>query len=167
MDFKKKVCGLAVFLLGLSGTTLHAFQAADQFDHDTISICIWQMVGRRNYSIDSGVLRVCDGSVTAGDAKWNHNSLKFRACAAQDAAQVQIWAGFRHYNRNCRHVVGLRGGSNSHLYLARNGAEGYDNMLGLRLLEFALAPDSGISIRLLPQAIKLPYIDIKASITTI
>jgi beta-galactosidase len=141
MDFKKTVCGLAVcLLLGLSGTTLHAFEAADQFDHDTISSGAWQMVGRGHCSIDGGVLRVCDGYVTTGNAQWNHYSLKFRARAAEDAAQVQIWAGFRHYNRDYRYVVALRGGSNNHLYLARYGAEGYDKMLGLKPLEFAPAP---------------------------
>jgi hypothetical protein len=100
MDFKA-VCGLAVSILwGLSGTPLHAFEAADQFDHDTISRGVWQTVGRGPCSIEDGILRVRDGSVTAGDAEWNHYSLKFRARAVDGAAQVRIWAGFRHYNRD-------------------------------------------------------------------
>jgi hypothetical protein len=141
MDFKRTVYGLAVcIVLGFAVSTLHAVEVADQFDQDTISSGAWQTVGRGHYSVNGGVLRVQDGYVTTGDAEWKHYSLKFRARAVKETPQVQIWAGFRHYNRDYRYVVALRGGSNNHLYLARYGAEGYDKFLGLEPLDFSPMP---------------------------
>ncbi|MCK5563985.1 MAG: DUF1080 domain-containing protein [Planctomycetes bacterium] len=150
MVFNRVVYGLAVcILLCLSATTLYAAEMTDKFDDDTIGSGVWQTVGRGQYSVNDGVLRVSDGYVTTGDDEWDNYSLKFRARAPQDARQVQIWAGFRNFNRDYRYVVALRGGSNNHLYLARYGAEGYDKMLDLKPLEFAPAPGQWYTIEVI------------------
>lgn len=138
---KKSVRCLAVcVVLCLTGLTLQASEFADPFEQDTIHSGVWKTIGRGSFSVNDGILRTQDGYVAAGDANWCNYSLKFKARVPADAPQVQIWAGFRHFNRDYRYVVALRGGNNNHLYLARYGAEGYDKFLGTEPLDFSPAP---------------------------
>lgn len=125
---------------GFAGET-HPFPLfEDAFSSNGIADGVWKTHSRGQFSISNGVLRVTDGWVTAGDPEWNNYSMHFRARAPESARQVQIWAGFRCYNRDYRYVVALRGGPNNQLYLARYGAEGYDKMLDEIALDFSPAP---------------------------
>ncbi|MDR1282966.1 MAG: hypothetical protein LBK99_19410 [Opitutaceae bacterium] len=73
----------------------------------------------------------------------NHRDveIRFRCRAPEAAPEVQVWAGFRARDRHHRYVVGLRGGNNDHLYLARYGTAGASRFLGIAPLEFS--PETG------------------------
>ncbi|MGI6265361.1 MAG: glycoside hydrolase family 2 protein, partial [Acutalibacteraceae bacterium] len=121
-----------------------AFQptlTADTFDKD------FQSFDRGCFAAENGVLTVADGWVASRAAMPDNFAFTFTARCAEDVPQVQIWAGFKHYSRDYRYVVALRGGNNNHLYLARMGAEGYDKMLALRPLEFSPMPGVWYTIK--------------------
>lgn len=107
---------------------------------------VWNTWDRGSFVCKEDFAEIAEGWISTADANFENLSFEFEACAPEDAAQVQIWAGFRHYSRDYRYVVALRGGGNNHLYLARLGAEGYDKMLALRPLEFL--PMLGVWYRL-------------------
>jgi len=123
-----------------TGKTFNFPEFNESFAVDSIENGTWQTFDRGEFTIQEGVLRVTDGWVSTGDEQWNNYSMTFRARAPETARQVQIWAGFRQYNRDYRYVVALRGGPNNQLYLARYGAEGYDKMLDEIPLDFTPAP---------------------------
>lgn len=100
----------------------------------------WLRHDRGEFDVADGVLTVADGWVSAADCTLSDVTLEFAARAPFEATGVQIWAGFRHFSRDYRYVVALRGGNNNHLYLARMGAEGYDKMLALRPLTWSPMP---------------------------
>lgn len=98
---------------------------------------VWRVYGRREgCSYESGVLTTEDCWAAAEHLQMENFDFRFSARAPESAAQVQIWACFRQFNRDYRYMVGLRGGANKQLYLARLGAVGYDQMLALRPLEW-------------------------------
>lgn len=107
----------------------------------------WRTYDRGSFQAEGGVLTVTDGWAAAENVRLENFVFEFSARAPEDAPQVQIWAGFRHYSRDYRYVVALRGGNNNHLYLARMGAEGYDKMLALRPLEWSPLPGVWYHIR--------------------
>lgn len=100
----------------------------------------WITHDRGEFRVNGDVLTVAGGWVSAADVALSDTVFEFAARAPEDGTNVQIWAGFRHFSRDYRYVVALRGGSNNHLYLARMGAEGYDKMLALRPLEWTPMP---------------------------
>lgn len=108
----------------------------------------WQFHDRGSFESHDGVLTITDGWASAEAPESGNYILDFSARAPEDAAQVQIWAGFRHYSRDYRYVAALRGGNNNHLYLARLGAEGYDKMLALRPLEWSPQPGIWYQLRI-------------------
>lgn len=67
-----------------------------------------------------------------------------KARAPKDAEQVQIWAGFRAYNRFDRYVLGLKGGLQDDIYLMRLGYMGTDEFLGYVRLGFIRYRENGI-----------------------
>ncbi|NDV61565.1 hypothetical protein G0Q06_03800 [Puniceicoccales bacterium CK1056] len=118
----------------------------DSFEVDRLSGGTWSTFNNGEFVVQDGVLRVTDGWAVAGGSDLSDYMMKFRARSPEDARQVQIWAGFRHHNRDFRYVVALRGGANNHLYLARYGAEGYDKILDLTPLDFSPAPGTWYDI---------------------
>ncbi len=100
----------------------------------------WQAFDRGTFSAENGVLQVTDGWVASQKEMPENFVFEFSARCPENELGVQIWAGFKHYSRDYRYVVALRGGNNNHLYLARMGAEGYDKMLDLRPLEDSPMP---------------------------
>jgi len=131
-----------------AGTTYKFPVFEDSFDVDGVSSGAWTTYGRGDFTVQDGILSVTDGWVASGESDWNNYAMSFRARAPQSARQVQIWAGFRHHNRDYRYVVALRGGNNNQLYLARYGAEGYDKMLDEVALDFTPAPGTWYTIKL-------------------
>ncbi|MBM4153087.1 MAG: hypothetical protein FJ220_06165, partial [Kiritimatiellaceae bacterium] len=115
-------------------------QLDENFETDGIASGVWKTFDRGQFSISNGILSVTDGWVVAGNTNWSNYSMTFRARSPETSRQVQIWAGFRHYSRDYRYVVALRGGNNNQLYLARYGAEGYDQMLDEVPLDFSPTP---------------------------
>lgn len=126
-------------------------------------------VGRGACDIRDGVLRSRGSYALFGSPDMKDYSFSFRARASKDAEQVQIWAGFRTYNRFDRYVVGIKGGLQDDLYLMRTGYMGTDEFMGVRPLGFHPVPGEwymvrvevcGSRIRVFVGDEKLPYIDV-------
>lgn len=95
--------------------------------------------------------------------------MSFKARAPKGAEQVQIWAGFRAYNRFDRYVAGIKGGLQDDVYLMRTGYMGTDEFMGVRPLGFHPVPGEwysmkvevcGNRIRVFVNGEKEPYIDV-------
>lgn len=97
-------------------------------------------VGRGECEIADGVFRSKGSYACFGDPEWKNYTLSFKARAPRDADQVQIWAGFRAFNRFDRYVVGIKGGLQDDLYLMRMGYMGTDEFMGVRPLGFHPEP---------------------------
>ena len=102
-----------------------------------------------------GICNVADGILTAKEAyaswgtrDWHDYEIRFRARTPQGEDQVQIWAGFREYDRNDRYIIALRGGRQNNLYLSRLGYMGTDEFLALRDLDFHPVPGAWYSFRI-------------------
>ncbi|MCU0858845.1 MAG: hypothetical protein MUC65_10645, partial [Pontiellaceae bacterium] len=119
----------------------------ETFDTDMPASGGWKTFGRGQFSITNGVFSITDGRAAAGSEDWSNYSMTLRARAPESCRQVQIWAGFRHFNRDYRYVVALRGGNNNQLYLARYGAEGCDKMLDEVPLDFSPVPGTWYTLK--------------------
>lgn len=124
------------------------------FNADTLKT-EWNAYDRGSFVAENGVLTVADGWVASRQEMPENFEMVFSARCPEDAPQVQIWAGFKHYSRDYRYVVALRGGNNNHLYLARMGAEGYDKMLDLRPLENSPMPGVWYKLRVVCAGTKI------------
>jgi len=107
-----------------------------------------KIIGRGECAIKGGVLRSKDAYACFGNPEWKNYSISFKARAPKDAEQVQIWTGFRAYNRFDRYIVGLRGGLQDNLYLGRMGYMGTDEMLGLKDLDFHPVPGTWYNMKI-------------------
>lgn len=108
----------------------------------------WTLFGcQENCRYENGVLSTKDCWVANEGVQLENVDFRFSARAPETASQVDIWASFRHFNREYRYMVGLRGGSHKHLCLARLGAVGYDKMLALCPLEWSAMPGVWYQIR--------------------
>lgn len=96
--------------------------------------------GRGECVIADGMFAAEGAYSCFGEAGWKDYVLSFRARAPKNTEQVQIWAGFRAYNRFDRYVVGIKGGLQDDLYLMRLGYNGTDEFLGVRPLGFHPVP---------------------------
>lgn len=83
----------------------------------------------------------------AEDRKWENYEFSFRARVPEDAEQVQIWAGFRNFNRFDRYMVGIKGGLQDDVYLMRSGYMGTDEFMGVRPLGFHPVPGEWYSLK--------------------
>lgn len=102
---------------------------------------LWTLYGNQeNFRFENGILTTRDCWVADESAPLENFDFRFSARAPETAPEAEIWAGFHHANREYRYMVGLRGGSHKHLYLARLGAVGYDRMLALCPLEWSPEP---------------------------
>jgi len=128
------------------------------------------VVGRGSCSIAGGVLKSQGSYATFGNPQWKDYEMSFQARAPKDAGQVQIWAGFRTYNRFDRYVVGIKGGLLDDVYLMRTGYMGMDEFMGVRPLGFHPVPGEwyklrvqvvGNRIRVFVGDSKEPHIDIE------
>ncbi|MDD4922360.1 MAG: glycoside hydrolase family 2 TIM barrel-domain containing protein [Bacteroidales bacterium] len=129
------ICGLIAFTLA---GYAHA-ASTENFDKPTTLL---QTVGRGNCRIEQGVFKSQDSYALFGDKNLKDYSFTFKARAPKNAEQVQIWTGFRAYNRNDRYVFGMSGGLQNNLYLSRMGYMGADEFLALRTLDFH--PEPGV-----------------------
>ncbi|MBN9295814.1 MAG: hypothetical protein J0I41_02335 [Filimonas sp.] len=106
------------------------------------------VTGRGTSTQQQGTLQTQDAYVSLGDSTWRNYTVSFRARSIDTANNVQIWAGFRAYNRNDRYIVALRGGRQNNLYLSRLGYMGTDEFLALRTLDFHPEPNKWYNIRI-------------------
>ncbi|WEK17808.1 MAG: glycoside hydrolase family 2 TIM barrel-domain containing protein [Candidatus Pedobacter colombiensis] len=129
-----------------------------------------EKTGKGLLKIENGVLKSKDAYATFGDADMVNYEFSFRARTPENEKQVQIWSGFRALSRNDRYILGLRGGIENDLYLARLGYMGTDDHLALRHLDFQLTPGKwyDIKVQVVGSRIKvflnkeeLPWIDVQ------
>lgn len=129
-----------------------------------------EITGRGLLKLDQGVLKSKDAYASFGTANMENYEFSFKARSSDKEKEVQIWSGFRASNRNDRYILGLRGGIQNDLYLARLGYMGTDDHLALRHLDFPLIPGKwyDIKVQVVGNRIKvflnkeeLPWIDIK------
>jgi beta-galactosidase len=129
-----------------------------------------EVFGRGTAKVEQGVLKTKDAYMGFGDPESSDYEVSFKARTPKTENQVQIWAGFRASSRNDRYIIGLRGGIQNDLYLARLGYMGTDDHLALRHLDFNLVPGQWYSfkIQVVGNRIKvfldnksLPLIDVK------
>lgn len=106
-----------------------------------------ELVGRGECEISDGVFRSQGSYARFGNPEWKDYSFSFKARAPKDAEQVQIWAGFRAYNRFDRYVVGIKGGLQDDLYLMRMGYMGTDEFMGVRPLGFHPVPGEWYALK--------------------
>ena len=130
---------------------------------------ILKTVGRGECSIADGVFRSKGSYACFGNPEWKNYSMSFKARAPKGAEQVQVWAGFRAYNRFDRYVAGIKGGLQDDVYLMRTGYMGTDEFMGVRPLGFHPVPGEwysmkvevcGNRIRVFVNGEKEPYIDV-------
>lgn len=112
-------------------------QLTEKFDNASMQL---QTVGRGQCSVSNGVFRSKDSYATFGNQNLKNYTATFKARAPKDAEQVQIWAGFRAYNRFDRYVLGLKGGLQDDIYLSRMGYMGTDELLDIRPVDFHPVP---------------------------
>lgn len=101
----------------------------------------WMIEGRGTHGVADGVLHLTGCEAAAGEISWNDYELSFRARAPEDAAQAQIWASVRRTARDSRYVIGVRGGNNNEIYIARYAPNGRQAFLGVQ--ELASPPRPG------------------------
>lgn len=105
-------------------------------------------VGRGTCVVKDGVLTSKDAYVCFGNPEWRNYTVTFRARAPKEAEQVQIWAGFRAYNRNDRYIVGIKGGLQDDLYLSRQGYMGTDELMDICPLGFHPVPGTWYNVKI-------------------
>nr|WP_315146426.1 glycoside hydrolase family 2 TIM barrel-domain containing protein [uncultured Flavobacterium sp.] len=137
---------LALLLLATQ-CTIFAQQFDFKNDFSNASKAL-KTVERGKCTVVDGVLKSKDAYAKFGNPDWKNYTVKFKARAPKSADQVQIWAGFRAFNRNDRYVVGLRGGLQNSLYLSRMGYMGTDEFLGLRVLNFKPVPGTWYDLKI-------------------
>lgn len=127
------------------------------------------VTGKGDCRIENGVLKSKNAYACFGNPDWANYRITFKARASKDADQVQIWAGFRNYNRFDRYILGLKGGLQDDIYLSRMGYMGADELLDIQPLDFHPVPDMwyhftievcGKRIRVFLNDEKLPRIDV-------
>lgn len=112
--------------------------------------CPWTVCGRAQVSHTADTVLIRNGFLLSSDTHANAE-IAIRCRAPKEAPEVQVWAGFRARDRHSRYVVALRGGNNSHLYLARYAPDGGFRFLGIAPLDFSPQPGTWYSLRIVLQ----------------
>ncbi|WP_278583089.1 sugar-binding domain-containing protein [Coprobacter fastidiosus] len=97
-------------------------------------------IGRGDCHVKNGVFSSRESYALFGNPEWKNYSVTFKARAPKGSEQVQIWAGFRAHNRNDRYIVGLKGGLQDDIVLARQGYMGTDEFFAVKPLGFHPIP---------------------------
>ncbi|MGB4415853.1 MAG: sugar-binding domain-containing protein [Paludibacter sp.] len=134
----KKISFVASFLAAFLCNSYGNTPFTENFDNTSV---VLKTIGRGNCRLENGVFKSKDAYSCFGDKNLKDYRFSFSARAPKDAEQVQIWAGFRAFNRFDRYVVGLQGGLLNELYLSRMGYMGADELLSLAMLDFH--PETG------------------------
>ncbi len=112
--------------------------------------CHWTVCGRANVSHTADTVLVRNGFLLSS-LRHANAEIALQCRAPQGTPEVQVWAGFRARDRHSRYVIGLRGGNNNHLYLARYAPDGGFRFLGIAPLEFSPRVGTWYTLRILLQ----------------
>jgi len=144
MNMRKKTLRFILLFL-LLHILLAEVKAQPDFgskESNTILNTKFETKGNGLCQLEKGLLITRDSYAEFGQSVWADYDIKFSARTPSTEKQVQIWAGFRAYNRDDRYVLGFRGGNQNSLYFARMGYMGADEFLALRMLDFK--PSTGV-----------------------
>jgi len=170
MKLKRIVLSATTALLLLLQGSVYGQAKIDLTDKFNDPKKVPEKTGRGILKIEDGVLKSKDAYATFGAVDMANYEFSFKARAPKSEKQVQIWSGFRALGRNDRYILGLRGGIQNDLYLARLGYMGTDDHLALRHLDFPLTPGQWyeVKVQVVGNRIKvflngedLPWIDVK------
>lgn len=134
----KRIVFFVTFSLSILANSYGNNPLNENYDNPSLK---FSTIGRGDCRVEDGVFKSKDAYALFGDKDLKDYRFTFKARAPKDAGQVQIWAGFRAYNRFDRYVVGLQGGLLNELYLSRMGYMGADELLGVSMLDFH--PETG------------------------
>ncbi len=138
MKNTKTIC--TYFLLATLGmSSTFAQQTTQEYRFSTSGETL-NTIGRGECSTANGVLKSKDSYACFGEPNGSDYTITFKARSPKDAEQVQIWSGFRAYNRFDRYVLGLKGGLQDDIYLSRMGYMGTDELLDIRSVDFHPVP---------------------------
>lgn len=107
----------------------------------------YEKTGRGLCKIEDSILKTKEAYASFGDQSWTNYEVTFSARTPIAEKEVWIWAGFRASDRDDRYILGLRGGSENDLTLARLGYMGADEFLAIRHLDFKLQPGKWYDIK--------------------
>lgn len=96
----------------------------------------WRPFDRVKMKVTEDSVIISNGFLVR-EGEFGDVDVTFRMRAPKETPQVQAWAGFRVADQDHRYVVGLRGGNNNHIYLARYAPYTDAVFLGIAPLDFA------------------------------
>lgn len=158
---------LTILLLNTSVFAQSSANLTEQFSDPGKKL---EKTDRGLLKIENGVLKSKDAYASFGGEEMGNYEFSFKARTPANGSEVQIWSGFRASSRNDRYILGLRGGIQNDLYLARLGYMGTDDHLALRHLDFPLVPGkwydirvqiAGSRIKVFLNKEELPWIDVE------
>lgn len=147
MNLQKGYYILIIFFAFVQSTVYaqSEFKFATDFSKD---IPEFEKINRGTAVVENGVFKTKEAYATFGENSWQDYEVSFKARTSENEKEVQIWSGFRASTRNDRYILGLRGGIQNDLYLARLGYMGADDFLALRHLDFPLTPGKWYDIKI-------------------
>lgn len=169
MNLKKRLYGIFILTILIQSVT-HAQTEFTLSTNFTDHVPKYEIISRGVVKAENGVLTTKEAYATFGENNWKDYEITFKARTAAHEKEVQIWSGFRASSRNDRYILGLKGGIQNDLYLARLGYMGTDDFLALRHLDFPLTPGKwydikiqvvGDRIKVFLNNEKLPRIDVR------
>ncbi len=134
----KKYLILLVAICCISGSLYSQKELKENFENNKTPLTT---VGRGTTLIKNGTLSSKGSYASFGNKEWADYTIRFKARTPKSEEQVQIWSGFRAFNKFDRYVLGFRGGLQNNFYLSRMGYMGRDEMLALTPLDFH--PETG------------------------
>ena len=106
----------------------------------------WQIFGRAEITAGANSITIANG-LLADLSPRGDCEISFRARMPRTAEQVQIWAALRVKDRLNRYVVGLRGGVDPQVSLARYAPDGESKFLRCAVLRDAPQPGTWYRLR--------------------
>lgn len=97
---------------------------------------ISETIGKGLCEVNNAILYSKDKYALFGSTDWKDYEFEFEATSVDTLSEVHISAGFRATDRYNRYLIGLKGGSQNELYLAKLGYMGADDYLSLKPLRF-------------------------------
>jgi hypothetical protein len=137
-QFLKITGGLAAGMSLIGYIPYHIFDIDIIRDKSNLNSIEYEKVGKGICKVESGNLQTKNAYAALGDSEWSDYEVEFDARVPISADEVQIWAGFRASGRYDRYVLGLKGGIQNDIYLARLGYMGTDDFLALREADFPI-----------------------------
>lgn len=143
---KSQITSITILLASAVAPVAGAMTAPGHVD---LSASALRTVGKGDTYVSADGTLMSSGSYAVfGEPDMKNYRMTFRARAPRWAEQAQIWAGFNAANRYDRYVVGIKGGLQDDIFLARLGYMGTDEFLDLRPLGFHPEPGEWVEVKI-------------------